>query len=117
MWVAHWTYAYGENIKPIEMKGWAPYTFWQFSGERDFLDGITNELGAPVPVDFDVFKGTLEQLYALAGETAPSASKYTVKTGDTLKNIGECHTEKNCRRDAADENTRVPNLGPAGVFE
>jgi len=87
MWVAHWTYAFGENIRPIEMPGWAPYTFWQYSGERDFLDGITNELGAPVKVDLDVFKGTLDELFALADTTAPASATHTVKQGDTLENI------------------------------
>lgn len=89
MWIAHWTYAYGENIKPDEMAGWAPYTFWQYSGERDFLDGITNELGAPVKVDFDVFRGTLEELYALANATAPVSTEYTIQAGDTLENIAK----------------------------
>jgi LysM repeat protein len=89
MWIAHWTYAYGENIKPDEMAGWSPYTFWQYSGERDFLDGITNVNGAPVKVDFDVFKGTLEELYTLAGVTAPASTKYTIKDGDTLENIAK----------------------------
>jgi LysM repeat protein len=89
MWIAHWTYAYGENIKPDEMTGWAPYTFWQYSGEKDFLDGITEELGRPVLVDFDVFKGTLEELYQLANATPPVSQTYTVVAGDTLENIAK----------------------------
>ena len=87
VWVAHWTYAYGENIKPIEAAGWPGYTFWQYSGERDTLDGITDERGNLVKVDFDVFKGTLDELYALAGSTAPVSKKYTIMQGDTLENI------------------------------
>ena len=92
MWVAHWTYAYGENIKPIEAPGWPGYTFWQYSGERDTLDGITDERGNLVKVDFDVFKGTLEELYALAGSTAPVSKKYTIMQGDTLENIARNHS-------------------------
>jgi LysM repeat protein len=38
-------------------------------------------------VDFDVFKGTLEELYALAGGTAPAPVKYTIKAGDTFEAI------------------------------
>ena len=87
VWIAHWTYAYGENIKPIEAAGWPAYTFWQYSGERDTLDGITDGRGNFVKVDFDVFKGTLDELYALAGSTAPVSKKYTIMTGDTLENI------------------------------
>jgi lysozyme len=89
MWVAHWTYAYGDNIKPIEAAGWAPYTFWQYSGEKENLDGITDDLGRPVYVDFDVFKGTLEELFALANATPPVSQTYTVVAGDTLENIAK----------------------------
>jgi len=89
MWIAHWTYAYGDNIKPIEAAGWAPYTFWQYSGEKENLDGITDTLGRPVYVDFDVFKGSLEDLYKLANATPPVAKKYMVQTGDTLENIAK----------------------------
>lgn len=87
MWVAHWTYVFSETIKPIEQPGWAPFTFWQYSGERDTLDGITNEQGVPVKVDFDVFRGTLEALYQLANATPPESQTYTVQAGDTLENI------------------------------
>ncbi|MGB7876754.1 MAG: GH25 family lysozyme [Anaerolineales bacterium] len=87
MWVAHWTYAFGETIKPDEEPGWAPYTFWQYSGERDALDGITNEQGGLVKVDFDVFRGTLEELFQLANATPPASQTYTVQAGDTLENI------------------------------
>ncbi len=89
MWVAHWTYAYSETIKPIEEPGWAPYTFWQYSGEKEFLDGITDELGRPVAVDFDVFRGTLDELYQLADSTPPVSQTYTVQAGDTLENIAK----------------------------
>ena len=87
MWVAHWTYAFSETIKPDEEPGWAPYTFWQYSGERDALDGITNEHGGTVRVDFDVFRGTLEELFQLANATPPVSQTYTVQTDDTLENI------------------------------
>ena len=87
VWIAHWTYAFGDNIHPIEAAGWPGYTFWQYSGERDMLDGISDERGNAVKVDFDVFKGTLEELYALAGATAPVSKKYTVVAGDRLENI------------------------------
>ena len=87
VWIAHWTYVYGETIKPIEAAGWPPYTFWQYSGERDTLDGMFDERGNLVKVDFDVFKGTLDELFALAGATAHVAKKYTVLSGDTLENI------------------------------
>jgi GH25 family lysozyme M1 (1,4-beta-N-acetylmuramidase) len=89
MWVAHWTYAYGENIIPIQGAGWTPYIFWQYSGEKEHLDGITDDLGRPVYVDFDVFKGTLEDLYLLANATPPVSKKYIVQAGDTLENIAK----------------------------
>ena len=69
--------------------GWAPYTFWQYSGDKEYLDGITDEHGRPVYVDFDVFKGTLEELYQLANATPPVSKTYTVKAGDTLENIAK----------------------------
>ncbi len=87
MWVAHWTYAFSETIKPIEEPGWASYTFWQYSGERDTLDGITTEQGVPVKVDFDVFRGTLEELFQLANATLLESQTYTVQAGDILENI------------------------------
>jgi lysozyme len=43
-WVAHWTYAYGENIKPIEAEGWSPYAFWQYSGEKEYLAILCSSL-------------------------------------------------------------------------
>ena len=87
IWVAHWTYTYGDNVKPLQAQGWSPWTFWQYSGERDMLDGITNDLGNGVLVDFDVFNGSIDQLYQLAGTTAPVATTYTVQAGDRLENI------------------------------
>ncbi|MEW5941177.1 MAG: GH25 family lysozyme [Chloroflexota bacterium] len=89
VWIAHWKYAYGDNIQPIEGAGWPPYIFWQYSGEKEYLDGITDDLGRPVYVDFDVFRGALEELYALANATPPVSQTYTVKAGDSLENIAK----------------------------
>lgn len=87
VWIAHWTYDY-ENRKPLEEAGWPPYTFWQYSGEKEFLEGITNQYGVPVPVDFDVFRGTLNELYRLAGLTPPPL-EYTILPGDSYAGIAE----------------------------
>lgn len=86
VWIAYWTYAY-ENVKPLEAAGWPAYKFWQYSGEKEFLDGITNQYGVPIPVDFDVFKGTLEDLQKLAGAPIPEPIKYTIMPGDTYEGI------------------------------
>ena len=86
VWIAHWTYDY-ENTKPLEEAGWHAYTFWQYSGEKEYLDGITNQYGVPIPVDFDVFKGTLEDLQKLASAPIPEPIKYTIMPGDTYEGI------------------------------
>lgn len=86
VWIAHWTYAY-ENVKPLEAAGWPAYTFWQYSGEKEFLDGITNQYGVLIPVDFDVFKGTVEDLQKLAGAPIPTPVKYTIMPGDSYDGI------------------------------
>jgi lysozyme len=86
VWDAHWTYAY-ENVQPLQAAGWPAYTFWQYSGEKEHLDGITNQYGTPIAVDLDVFKGTLEDLQKLAGAPIPAPVKYTIMPGDTYEGI------------------------------
>ena len=67
-WLAQ--YKIPENTLPNEAKGWQPFTFWQYS-EHGKVDGILDKIGRLTGVDMNYFRGTLEELYALAGTTPP----------------------------------------------
>ena len=73
LWIANYlNHPIQDNDLPLQPKGWANWTFWQYS-ESGMLDGIFN-LGRTslTAVDLNFFRGTLEELYALAGATVPA---------------------------------------------
>ena len=70
LWVANYLdHEVGENDLPIQPKGWPDWKFWQYS-EDALIEGITGD-GRPTEVDVNFFRGTVDQLYALAGTTRP----------------------------------------------
>jgi lysozyme len=73
LWIANYlNHPVGDNDLPLQPKGWASWTFWQYS-ESGMLDGIYNKGRASLTaVDLNFFRGTLEDLYALAGATVPA---------------------------------------------
>jgi LysM repeat protein len=68
LWIANYLdHEITERDLPLQPKGWADWTFWQYS-ETGLLDGIYNrERTRLTAVDLNFFRGTLEELYALAG--------------------------------------------------
>lgn len=85
LWLAQYPNTYVEGQQPFLPRGWFKWTFWQYS-DKGRLNGINAN------VDLNVFNGTLEELYKLAGvkivtEPAPEEKKHKVKPGDTFESI------------------------------
>jgi len=97
LWLANYlNHEIGENDQPFQPPGWPLWTFWQYS-DRGVVDGVTDKLLFPTRVDLNYFRGTLEELYKLAGASyppkppppppPPDTKTYVVKEGDTLMSI------------------------------
>jgi GH25 family lysozyme M1 (1,4-beta-N-acetylmuramidase) len=73
LWIANYlNHPVGDNDLPLQPKGWAPWTFWQYS-ESGMLNGVYNTGRLSLTaVDLNFFRGTLEELYSLAGATIPA---------------------------------------------
>ena len=57
-----------QNPPYLGFDGW---NFWQFTGDKFTLPYITDTLSRPSALDFNFYNGTLAQLYAEIGYTAP----------------------------------------------
>lgn len=68
LWIANYLdHEITDQDLPLQPKGWADWSFWQYS-ETGLVDGIFNpERTQLTAVDLNFFRGTLEELYALAG--------------------------------------------------
>jgi GH25 family lysozyme M1 (1,4-beta-N-acetylmuramidase) len=73
---------------PWQPNGWPPWMFWQYS-DRGILDGVMNEDGFPTGVDLNFFRGTLEQLYALAGAPMPDGTVVDIPKVDVIPKVDE----------------------------
>jgi GH25 family lysozyme M1 (1,4-beta-N-acetylmuramidase)/LysM repeat protein len=85
LWLAQYPNNYTEGQQPSLPRGWFKWNFWQYS-EKGRLNGINAN------VDLNVFNGTLEELYKLAGaqiitETTIGERNHKVKAGDTFEAI------------------------------
>ena len=71
IWIANYlNHEVTENDLPLQPNGWPDWKFWQYSDDS-FLDGIFNKESTQLTeVDMNFFRGTLDELYALAGATA-----------------------------------------------
>ena len=104
-WIAEW-YDYTDRGQPTQPAGWGDWIFWQYSGDRDMLDGVYEDRAGTRlrTVDRNAYRYSLEELYKLARASLPvsgaasssqpvqpalsTAQKtYTVKAGDTLNSI------------------------------
>lgn len=76
LWIANYLdHPIGENDLPLQPRGWCDWTFWQYS-KSGLVDGIYNrERTQLTPVDLNFFRGSLEELYALAGAPLPEGSE------------------------------------------
>ncbi|HVN15073.1 MAG TPA: GH25 family lysozyme [Anaerolineales bacterium] len=120
-WLAQYFYSYSaDGGQPADAPGWGTWSFWQYSGDHDKLDGIFQDqaMTKPVLVDLDVYRYSLNELYALAKATPPAdtgtgststttttttttttptttpstqPTMYTVKSGDTFDSIAQAN--------------------------
>jgi GH25 family lysozyme M1 (1,4-beta-N-acetylmuramidase) len=75
-----------EISKPLEEPGWQPWTFWQYS-ERAQLDSVRDTIDRKTGVDLNLFRGSLDDLCALAGMDVTDLLKYKLKDGDTYASV------------------------------
>jgi lysozyme len=86
LWLAQYPFNYVDgSSKPFLPRGWFKWTFWQYS-DKGRINGINAN------VDLNVFNGTLEDLYKLAGakidtDTPQTPKKHTVVAGDSFESI------------------------------
>ncbi len=85
LWLAQYPNNYVEGSQPFLPRGWYKWTFWQFS-EKGMVNGINAK------VDMDLFNGSLEDLYKLAGaqiitEKPKTPQKHTIAAGDTIESV------------------------------
>jgi lysozyme len=85
LWIAQYPDNYVPGMQPVLPRGWFQWTFWQYS-DKGQVNGINAR------VDLNVFNGTLEQLYRLAGaqivtEQPEVPQKHIVKAGDSFESI------------------------------
>jgi lysozyme len=75
LWIANYlNHPVGDDDLPLQPKGWANWSFWQYS-ESGMVDGIYNTGRASLTaVDLNFFRGTLEDLYTLAGASVSAGS-------------------------------------------
>lgn len=72
LWLANYlNHAINEDFDlPWQPNGWSAWSFWQYS-DRGIIDGVMADDGSSTGVDLNFFRGTVQDLYALAGTTVP----------------------------------------------
>jgi GH25 family lysozyme M1 (1,4-beta-N-acetylmuramidase) len=83
LWLAQYPNQYIPGMRPSLPRGWFKWTFWQYS-DKGRVNGINAR------VDLNVFNGSLEDLYKLAGiqtEPQPTPKKHIIAAGDTFESI------------------------------
>jgi lysozyme len=85
LWLAQYPNQYVPGMQPVLPRGWFKWTFWQYT-DKGRVNGINAR------VDLNLFNGTLEDLYRLAGaqivtEGQKVPTKHTVSTGDSFESI------------------------------
>lgn len=90
IWIANYLdHEITDKDLPLQPKGWPDWKFWQYS-EKGMLDGIFNkERTQLTAVDLNFYRGSLEELYALAGATMPDDSVGEVPKVDVLEKVDE----------------------------
>jgi GH25 family lysozyme M1 (1,4-beta-N-acetylmuramidase) len=82
LWLAWYPNQYTPGMTPLMPRGWFNWTFWQYS-ETGVINGINTK------ADLDLFNGTLDDLYKLAGAEPPVQTPkiHTVAAGDSFESI------------------------------
>lgn len=92
LWIANYlNHEVTENDLPLQPSGWSNWTFWQYS-EKGLLDGIFNkERTQLTAVDLNFYRGSIEDLYELAGAPMPvdSVGERPPVGGPEKMNAGE----------------------------
>lgn len=88
LWLANYlNHEINEDVDlPLQPNGWSKWMFWQFS-DRSILDGIMSNDGASTGVDLNFYRGTLAELYTLAGATMPDGTVVDVPKVDVLQKV------------------------------
>ncbi len=81
-WLGWYPNQYTPGMTPLMPRGWLTWTFWQYS-KTGSLNGINTK------VNLDIFNGTLDELYQLAGAQVPgqAPSSHIVAAGDSFELI------------------------------
>jgi lysozyme len=82
LWIGWFPGQYNPGMSPLMPRGWFKWTFWQYSGK-----GSVNGINASV--DLDIFNGTLDELYRLAGVPTPDQTpkSHVVALGDSFESV------------------------------
>ena len=73
LWLAQYHPKDPEQFLPMadEAAGWQKWSFWQYS-QHSKVPGILDDLGRMTGVDLNYYRGSLQELYALANSTPPA---------------------------------------------
>ena len=75
VWVAQYPFSYSADgsFRPTQPVGWGDWVIWQYSGDHDSLEGIYKDPTRTnlVRVDLNVYRHSVEELYALAKAHPP----------------------------------------------
>ncbi len=85
LWLANYlNHPINEDVDlPWQPNGWSAWSFWQYS-DRGNVDGVMADDGSLTGVDMNFYRGTLEQLYALAGATMPTGTTVDPSQGGVV---------------------------------
>lgn len=95
LWIAQYPFEFNPASMPNanmpkQPSGWKDWKFWQYS-ETAIVDGVTDEINRPTRIDLNWFRGTEAELYQFANVQPEDAQTYTIRSGDTFKDIAEKH--------------------------
>jgi len=91
LWIANYLdHEVRDGDLPIQPAGWSDWKFWQYS-ESGLLDGVMNKEGtAKTGVDLNFYRGTLEELYALAGaKLSDEPMVFKIPQGNVVQKVAE----------------------------
>ena len=90
LWLANYlNHEINEDVDlPWQPNGWSAWSFWQYS-DRGHIDGVMADDGSLTGVDLNFFRGTLEELYALAGAKMPDSVVQELPKVDVPQKVDE----------------------------
>ncbi len=90
LWLANYlNHEINEDVDlPWQPNGWSAWNFWQYS-DRGHIDGVMADDGSLTGVDLNFFRGTLQELYTLAGAQMPDGIVQGIPKVDVLQKVDE----------------------------